>query len=165
MGRRPHLCPHPRSSPVEQGLLPAVEGILQVPHQEGLAGHAEEALLSEPVLPDEVHALFHKQGCQAWAILALVVDGVLQALPEDPWAQSSLVPPSAIWLSNGGGRRGQWTAGGSARAKGGSLPREQIRKREEMHEAAGMGLEGTAGSSLACGTFKGSSGSMRHVLY
>lgn len=77
----------PRSSPVKQWLLPTVKGILQVPHQVGLAGHTEEALLGEPTLPDEVHTLLHQQRRQAWARLPLVVDCVLQALPKDPWAQ------------------------------------------------------------------------------
>lgn len=77
----------PQSSPVKQWLLPTVKGVLQVPHQGGLARHAEEALLGEPTLPDEVHTLLHKQGGQAGTILPLVVDYVLQALPKDPWAQ------------------------------------------------------------------------------
>lgn len=74
-------------SPVKQWLLPTVEGILEVPHQVGLARHAEEPLLSEPTLPDEVHALLHQQRGQAGAILPLVVDRVLQALPKNSWAQ------------------------------------------------------------------------------
>ena len=77
----------PRSSPVKQWLLPTVKGILQVPHQVGLAGHAEEALLGEPTLPDEVHTLLHQQRRQAGAVLLLMVDCVLQPLPKDPWAQ------------------------------------------------------------------------------
>lgn len=77
----------PQSSPVKQWLLPAVEGILQVSHQVGLAWHAEEPLLSETPLPDEVHTLFHQQGCQAGAILPFMMHGIFQALPKDPWAQ------------------------------------------------------------------------------
>lgn len=78
MGRWPPLHRlFPRSSPVKQGLLPTVEGILQVPHQVGLAWHAEEPLLGEPALPDEVHTLLHQQGGKAGAILLLMVDCVL----------------------------------------------------------------------------------------
>lgn len=80
----PSLLLSPKSSPVKQWLLPTVEGILQVPHQVGLAGHAEEPLLGEPTLPDEVHTLLHQQGGQPRAILPLMMDCVFQALPKDP---------------------------------------------------------------------------------
>lgn len=73
----PSLLLSLRSSPVKQWFLPTVEGILQVPHQVGLAWHAEEPLFGEPTLPDEVHTLFHQQGGQTGAILPLMVDCVL----------------------------------------------------------------------------------------
>lgn len=76
-----------QSAPVKQWLLPTVEGILQVPHQVGLARHAEEPFLSEPTLSDEVHTLLHQQGGQAGAIFSLLVNRVLQVLPKDPWVQ------------------------------------------------------------------------------
>lgn len=80
-----HLyCLVPWSSPVKQWLLPTVKGILQVPHQVGLAGHTEETLFTESSLPDEVHTLFHQQRCQAGTILPLMVHCVLQPLPKDP---------------------------------------------------------------------------------
>ena len=73
-----HLyCPAHQSSPVKQRLLPTVEGILQVPHQVGLARHPEEALFTESSLPDEVHTLLHQQRCQPGTKLPLMVHCVL----------------------------------------------------------------------------------------
>lgn len=106
----------PWSSPVKQWLLPTVKGVLQVPHQVGLARHAEEALLGEPALPDEIHTLLHQQGGQAGAILPLMMDCVLQALPKDPWAQKD--PWSHPQLSSSAVGVGAWDNRGRGCRKG-----------------------------------------------
>lgn len=136
----------PRSSPVKQWLLPTVEGILQVPHQVGLAGHAEEALLGEAALPDEVDALLHQQGRQARAILPLMVDRVLQALPKDPWAQRGAghtLSYWAWWVGEGTADNG---GQGCCQSQGGLPPEGETGRVRPRH--LGQGQEGTAGSSL-----------------
>lgn len=46
--------------PVKVGLAPTVERILQLFHQIGLAGHAEQPLLPQAMLQYEVHTLLHQ---------------------------------------------------------------------------------------------------------
>ena len=50
--------------PVELWLVPAVEGVLQLLDEVGLAGHPEEPLLPEAALAHEAHALLNQQGRQ-----------------------------------------------------------------------------------------------------
>ena len=71
------------SLPVEGGLLPAVEGVLELLHQVGLPRQPEETLLLQALLPDEVHALLHQHGGQLVAIAPLVTHRLLQLLAED----------------------------------------------------------------------------------
>lgn len=67
----------PLSLPVKQRLVPAVEGLLQLFDQVGLPWHAEETLLIQTALSDEVHTLLHQQRCQAGAELLLILHCVL----------------------------------------------------------------------------------------
>ncbi|KAG7275588.1 hypothetical protein CRUP_030622 [Coryphaenoides rupestris] len=65
-----------------------VEGLLELLDQVGLAWHAEEALLVQAPVPQEVHALLHQQGGQPGAKLLLVLHRVLQTLAEDPCSET-----------------------------------------------------------------------------
>lgn len=72
------------NSPVKKRFLSTVKRVLQIFDEVGLSRHAEEPLLGEASLADEVHALLHQQRGQALPIAPLVLHRVLQALPEDP---------------------------------------------------------------------------------
>lgn len=72
-------------SPVKGGLLPSIEGVLQLFDQRGLAWLAEQPHLQKTPLPDEVHTLLHHQRCHMDAVTPLIQNRLLQPLAKHAW--------------------------------------------------------------------------------
>lgn len=72
-----------RISPVKGWFLSAVEGVLQLFHEVGLAGETEQTLFLQPPASDKVHTLLHQHGGQLIPVPPLVPHRFLQLLPEN----------------------------------------------------------------------------------
>uniref|UniRef100_A0A8C3M7B3 Uncharacterized protein n=1 Tax=Geospiza parvula TaxID=87175 RepID=A0A8C3M7B3_GEOPR len=82
------------NSPVKKGFLSTVKRVLQIFDEVGLPRHAEEPLLGEASLADEVHALLHQQRGQALPIAPLVLSETLILAPNYVWWSKGRECPS-----------------------------------------------------------------------